>query len=199
MTRKLALTASVLAFGLAPSLALAHPGHAGAAGFMAGFGHPLGGLDHIMAMVMVGLFAWQLGGRALWLVPSAFIGVMALGGAIGMLGAGLPFVETGIALSLIGLGAAVAFNVRAPVAAAMAVAGLFALFHGHAHGAEIPENAGGLSYGLGFIAATALLHLAGIAAGSGLAKLSAARAPLLTRSLGALVAVAGVGILAGIV
>jgi urease accessory protein len=93
-------------------------------------------------MVMVGVFAWQLGGRALWLVPTTFIAVMAIGGALGIAGIGVPFVEIGIAVSVVVFGAIVAFDLKAPTVAAMGVVGLFAVFHGHAHGAEIPEDAG---------------------------------------------------------
>lgn len=187
-----------LALALSPTVAFAHTGIGATSGFWHGVSHPISGLDHILAMVTVGLFAWQLGGRALWMVPAAFVGLMALGGALGMAGIGMPFVETGIALSVIVLGAAVALNPRAPVAAAAALVGFFALFHGHAHGAEMPEDAGGLAYALGFMLATALLHAAGIGAGFGLGRLSA-RTPMLMRGAGALVSLAGVGILAGVV
>jgi urease accessory protein len=110
---------------------------------MHGFEHPISGLDHILAMVMVGVFAWQLGGRALWLVPMSFVLMMAAGGALGVAGIDVPFVEVGIAFSVIVLSMGVALGIKTPVAAAMAVVGLFAIFHGHAHGAEMPEDAGG--------------------------------------------------------
>lgn len=183
---------------LLPSLAFAHTGVGATHGFWHGFSHPLTGLDHILAMVMVGVFAFQLGGRAVWAVPAAFVGVMAVGGALGVAGIPLPFVELGIALSVIVLGAVVALNLRAPVAAAMALVGFFALFHGHAHGAEMPESAGGLAYGLGFMLATALLHAAGVGAGFGLAR-TGERSPWLTRAAGGFASVLGVGILAGVI
>ena len=150
---------------LAPTLASAHTGLGDTAGLLHGFMHPIGGLDHILAMVMVGVFAFQLGGRARWALPAAFVGMMAVGGLLGMGGIAVPFVELGIALSVIVLGTVVAFGVQAPVAAAIGVVGLFAIFHGHAHGAEMPENAAGLAYGVGFMAATALLHLTGLGGG----------------------------------
>ena len=150
---------------LAPTAALAHTGVGDTSGFGHGFGHPISGMDHVLAMVMVGVFAAQLGGRALWLVPATFVAVMALGGALGAAGVDVPFVETGIALSVIVLGAVVALNVKAPVAAAMGLVGLFAVFHGHAHGAEMPEDAGGLAYAAGFMLATALLHATGLGFG----------------------------------
>ena len=150
---------------LTPWVAFAHTGVGDTSGFVHGFGHPISGLDHILAMVMVGVFAWQLGGRALWLVPMTFVVVMAVGGGLGIAGVSVPFVEIGIALSVVTLGAIVAFDVRAPVAVAMGLVGFFAIFHGHAHGTEIPENAGGVAYAVGFMIATTLLHLAGITAG----------------------------------
>jgi urease accessory protein len=147
-----------------PTIAWAHPGHEGA-GFVHGLIHPLGGLDHILAMVAVGLFAARLGGRALWLVPASFVTAMALAGAVGMTGFALPHVEAGIALSILVLGAAIAFETTMPVAAAMALVAFFAVFHGYAHGAEMPETMSGLAYGAGFLAATAALHAAGIGLG----------------------------------
>jgi urease accessory protein len=116
-------------------------------------------------MILVGVFAYQLGGRALWLVPSTFVGVMAVGGLLGSKGVPISFIETGIALSVIVLGAIVALRVKAPVAIVMGAVALFAIFHGHAHGTEMPLDASGAEYGLGFMLATALLHAGGIGAG----------------------------------
>ena len=144
--------------------AFAHTGH-GASSFLQGFAHPLGGLDHVLAMVAVGLYAAMFGGRALWLVPAAFLGAMALGGALGVAGYGLPYTEIGIAVSVIVLGLAIAFRISLPALAAMALAGVFAIFHGHAHGAEMPQTISGYEYAAGFLLATALLHGAGIAFG----------------------------------
>jgi urease accessory protein len=175
----------------APTAALAHPGHGDALGFAHGFLHPVGGLDHVLAMVAVGLFAANLGGRALWAVPASFMALMAAGGALGMAGFGLPYVETGIALSVLVLGAVVALGARWPVGAAMALVGAFAIFHGHAHGAEMPPDASGAAYAAGFVAATGLLHLAGIAIGL------AVRSVAVRRLGGAAVALAGVALLAG--
>jgi urease accessory protein len=146
------------------------PGHGDAAGFTHGFMHPLGGLDHVLAMVAVGLYAALLGGRALWLVPATFVTVMALGGAAGLAGYALPYAELGIALSVVVLGVAVALRVSLPTLAATALVGVFAVFHGHAHGAEMPQYLSGYEYAAGFLAATALLHGAGIAAGHGQAQ-----------------------------
>ena len=175
-------------------VALAHTGVGNTSGFVDGIGHPISGLDHVLAMLMVGVFAWQLGGRALWLVPLTFVCVMAVGGMLGVAGIGVPFVEIGIALSVVVLGAIVAFNVKAPIAAAMGVVGLFAMFHGHAHGAEIPDDAGGVAYAAGFMIATAILHLAGISIGF----LIGTADKRLVRLAGGLTTVAGVGLLVGI-
>jgi urease accessory protein len=172
---------------LVPVLAQAHPGHAGA-GFVHGFAHPLSGLDHLLAMFAVGLWATQLGGRALWAVPSAFIGVMVLGGALGMAHAQIPFIEQGILLSVLVLGVLIAAAVRLPLAASMTIVGLFALCHGLAHGAEMPDNSAGFSYAAGFVLTTALLHASGIAAGL-MAKGAASRQWM--RFAGAAIAVAG--------
>lgn len=168
--------------------AAAHTFGAQGAGLAQGFLHPLGGLDHLLAMVAVGLWAAQRGGRALWAVPAAFVGMMAVGGAAGAIGAPLPLVELGIAGSLIVLGLAVALSVRLPIAASAVLVGLFALFHGHAHGTELPETASALQYGLGFIAATAALHGLGVAIGAAL-KRDAGRA--LVRIGGAGIAATG--------
>lgn len=184
---------------LSPSLAFAHPGHGDAVGFSHGFLHPIGGLDHVLAMVAVGIFAANLGGRALWAVPATFVALMAAGGALGMYGVAVPFVEIGIAASVIVLGSAVALGWKNwPLGAAMALVGFFAVFHGHAHGAEMPADASALTYAAGFMLATALLHVAGIGAGIAIGK-AGANAPRLTQALGALVAVAGVGLLTGVI
>ena len=149
----------------APTIAFAHPGVGQVHDLAHGFAHPLTGLGHVIAMLAVGVFAAQLGGRALWLVPATFITVMAAAGIAGMLGVTIPYVETGIALSVVVLGAVIAFAVRVPVAIAMAIVGLFAIFHGHVHGTEMPGSASGILLGFGFVAATAILHAIGIGFG----------------------------------
>ena len=128
-----------------------------------GFGHPLGGLDHVLAMVAVGLYAALLGGRALWLVPATFVAMMAVGGALrGMAGYHAPLRRSRHGrCSVVALGVAVALHVSLSTLAAMALAGVFALFHGHAHGAEMPQDLSGYEYAAGFLLATALLHGAG--------------------------------------
>jgi urease accessory protein len=185
------------ALTLIPAAAFAHTGAGEAHGFVWGFAHPLGGLDHILAMVTVGIFAWQLGGRALWLVPATFVLVMAAGAALGMAGLPLPFVEFGIAASVIVLGSIVAFARGAPIAVAVGIVGLFAIFHGHAHGTEMALNAAAGAYAAGFLLATALLHLAGIALGCAIGRLADGRAAY--QLGGALVALAGLAILGNII
>jgi len=170
----------------------AHTGVGGMAGFAHGFVHPFNGPDHLLAMVAVGVFAANLGGRALWLVPATFVAMMAAGGVAGIYGFGLPYVEVAIALSVIVLGAVVAFNWKAPVVAAMALAGFFAIFHGHAHGLEIPTATSAVSYAVGFILATATLHALGI----GIARLAVPRC--LAQIGGSATALAGLGLLMGV-
>jgi urease accessory protein len=184
---------------LTPAAALAHTGAGATHGFVHGFTHPIGGLDHILAMVTVGILASQLGGRALWLVPGAFVLVMAAGGAAGVAGINLPFVELGIAASVVVLGAMVALKVKAPVAAAMGLVGFFAIFHGYAHGAEMPDAAGGLTYGLGFMLATALLHIVGIGLGLAAGRIGERYGAVAYRAVGCVVAVAGLGLLTGVI
>jgi urease accessory protein len=190
--RAAATTAALLSLTAAAS---AHTGLGNAHGFVHGFMHPVGGLDHVLAMVAVGLYAALLGGRALWLVPASFVGVMAIGGALGIAGINVPYVEIGIALSIVVLGLAVALRLGVPTLAAMALVGFFAIFHGHAHGAEMPQDASGYSYAAGFMLATALLHAAGVALGLIAARLTALGGSRLTRAAGGAMALAGVAIL----
>lgn len=182
---------------LSPSLAFAHTGVGHTAGFFHGFEHPIGGLDHILAMVAVGVFAYVLGGRALWLVPLSFVGMMIVGFILGAAQIDLPFVELGIALSSVVIGAAAAWGRPMPVAAAMALVGVFAVFHGHAHGAEMPADSSGIAYAAGFAFSTALLHLAGIAAAFGIARLIGRHGKIAAQVAGGAFAIGGVGILAG--
>jgi urease accessory protein len=184
---------------LAPTAAFAHPGIGGAHGFMQGLAHPLGGLDHILAMVAVGILAWQLGGRALWLVPGTFILVMAAGAALAMAGVPLPQVELGIAASVIALGAIVALGLNVPLVIAMGLVGLFAVFHGHAHGTEMPLDAAGAAYAAGFMLATALLHLGGIALGFAIGRIGDALGRRAYQIGGAAIALAGVALLAHVI
>lgn len=152
-------------FMLAATPASAHVFGGEAIGFLSGLRHPVSGLDHILAMVAVGLWGAQLGAPAIWVLPIAFPVVMAMGGLMGLLGAPLPGVEIGIALSALVLGSMVLFEVRPPLWIAGLLVAAFAVFHGHAHGAELPPGADGLLYSLGFVVATGLLHAFGITIG----------------------------------
>jgi urease accessory protein len=186
--------AAAILLGLS-NAALAHTGVGDTSGFTHGFAHPIGGLDHVLAMVAVGLYAALLGGRALWAVPATFVAVMAAGGALGIAGIGLPYAEIGIALSVVVLGLAVAFRLPLPTLTAMALVGLFAVFHGHAHGAEMPQDAAGYAYAAGFMLATALLHGAGIALGLLAGRLAGLQ---VVQAAGGAIALAGIAILTGI-
>jgi len=187
---------TTLAFTL-PNFAFAHTGIGSTLGFTHGFGHPISGIDHTFAMVLVGLLAYQLGGRALWLVPSAFVALMAVGGAIGIAGYGMPMVETGIAISVVVLGASVAMKMKTPTVVATGIVGLFAIFHGHAHGAEMPADVAGLAYAGGFVVATALLHAAGVGLGFLIERIEGSHGLSASRVVGGIGVVAGVGLLAG--
>jgi len=162
-------TVSFIAAAL-PSFAYAHAGEVEAGGFLQGLTHPASGLDHLCAMLAVGLWAAQMGGRSAWAVPLTFVGVMALGGALGTLGISLPLVEPGILLSLLMLGVLIAAAVRLPLWLSVGIVGLFALWHGYAHGAGMPAS--GMGYMLGFVLATSLLHITGIVFGLAVQRLT---------------------------
>ena len=165
MKRGHAHRAALLAFLWAPA-ALAHVGQGEAFGLLTGFAHPISGPDHVLAMVAVGLWGAQLGAPAIWVLPIAFPLVMALGGMLGFLGVPVPGIEYGIAASAILLGAAVAFEVRPPIVVAALLVGVFAIFHGHAHGTELPPGQSALLYSMGFVIATGCLHAIGIGIGT---------------------------------
>lgn len=160
------LTSIATVLILCAPAAFAHPQKGEAVGFMTGFRHPISGLDHVLAMVAVGLWGAQLGSPAIWLLPVAFPMVMAFGGMLGLMGVPLPGVEYGIALSAIMLGAAVMFELRPPLGIAAAVVGFFAIFHGHAHGTELPPGQSAMLYSIGFVIATGSLHALGIGIGT---------------------------------
>lgn len=190
MLKRLSFTAALMTLAASPAFAHLDPEAHGS--LMAGISHPLFGADHILAMVAVGIWASQIGGRALWAVPAAFVTMMAVGFGLAVAGVELPFVEPAILASVIGLGLLVAAAVRLPVAASAAVVGLFALFHGHAHGGELGA-AGALQFGLGFLIATAALHGAGVALGLGVTRLG----PAVARILGLATVVGGAAIAFG--
>ncbi|MFN3822822.1 MAG: HupE/UreJ family protein [Pseudorhodobacter sp.] len=147
---------------LMPTMALSHPGHGNEGAFLSGLSHPLGGLDHVLAMLAVGLWAGITGGRAFWALPVVFVAAMIAGGVIGAMGASLPMVEPMILASIIVTGALAALALRPGLAASLAVVAVFGLFHGHAHGTEGPASGLAL-YAFGFALATMALHLAGLA------------------------------------
>jgi urease accessory protein len=162
MLKKMTLAMAMLGVGVAPAFAHLDPEQHGS--FLAGISHPLFGVDHILAMVAVGLWAALLGGRALWLVPSAFVGTMAIGFAAALAGAPLPFVEPVILASVVVVGLLAAMALNVPTGMGMAMVGFFAFFHGHAHGGELGA-AGALSFGVGFVLSTVFLHALGIGLG----------------------------------
>jgi urease accessory protein len=187
---KTALAAVAVSTGAAGA-AHAHTGLEHAFSFASGFAHPWTGLDHMLAMVAVGLWAGITGGRALWVWPAAFVGVMLAGGALGMAGVAVPMVETGILASVIAFGLLVLAAARLPVALGAALVAAFALLHGHAHGTELPSGAAAATYAAGFALATALLHGIGL----GIAYLFRSDAGTwLVRGAGAAVAIAGVAL-----
>jgi urease accessory protein len=189
MLRRLFSALVLVVAGTAPAFAHLDPVEHGS--FAAGFAHPLFGLDHILAMVAVGLWAASVGGKALWAVPTAFVATMAVGFGAALLGMPLPFVEPVILASVIFIGIMVALALPLPTAGVVAVVAFFALFHGHAHGGEMGE-AGAFGYAAGFLIATAFLHALGVAAGVGLGRiLTTTRGAIVTRIAGALTALGG--------
>ncbi|MGI2072435.1 HupE/UreJ family protein [Shewanella baltica] len=172
----------------------AHEIHSGG-GFMSGFNHPVLGFDHLLAMLSVGMLSTQLGGRAIWTVPLAFVVFMLVGGILGLYAIAVPFVEIGIALSVLLLGLAIAFDRQIPLLFAMAFVGIFAIFHGHAHGAEMPALASPVLYALGFLFGTAVIHLGGVMIGLGMQRMTGQRN--LMRVTGAAIAAMGGYLLAG--
>lgn len=194
--KRAAVTTFIAFLVFAPAAALAHPGHDGAGGLGHGFLHPVTGIDHVLAMIAVGVLAAQYGGRALWLVPLSFVVAMAIAGVIGMAGIVVPVVEVGIGVSVVVLGLAIAFQLRPPTFVAMVVVGFFALFHGYAHGAELPEGITGLSFAAGFLLATSLLHGTGV--GLGLLMQRQASSRRLIQAGGGAIALVGVAVLASV-
>lgn len=187
-SRELRLFAAGLVAIAWPLFAWAHEETGQAAGFLAGLSHPVSGLDHVLAMVAVGFWGAQLGAPALWALPVAFPMVMAVGGMLGLMGIPIPGVEIGIALSAVALGAVVLREVKPALPVAAGLVGFFAIFHGHAHGTELPDGASGLYYSIGFVMATGLLHAAGI--GFGMIH-TRPHGPAILRAAGGLVMVAG--------
>ena len=193
------LTLAIASTIMAPRLALAHVGIGDAHDALHGFVHPLTGIDHILAMVSVGLLAANLGGRAIWAVPASFVLMMVLGGVVGMAGVTVPLAEMVIGSSVLILGLLIAMSIRMPVSIAMALAGTFAIFHGFAHGAEMPENMSGLLFASGFVVATTLLHCLGLLLGLGIACLSKTVSQMSMKLGGGAIALVGVALVTGII
>jgi urease accessory protein len=182
------------ALALAPTAAFAHTGTGAIGGFTSGFLHPILGLDHLLAMFAVGIWGTQIGGRSVWSLPVAFPMIMAIGGFLGASGVPFPFVERVIALSMIVLGAVIAMAFKPPEWVAIGIIAVFAIFHGHAHGAELPRSADPASYGIGFVLATGLIHLAGIVFGLFIGSRAPGR---VARASGIAIALAGLWFLLG--
>jgi len=195
MLKKSALTLLILAATVAPAFAHLDPAEHGS--FAAGFSHPLFGLDHILAMVAVGLWAALLGGRSVFMVPTAFVGTMMAGFAAALAGLGLPFVEPVIAASVVVIGLLALVALQVPTIVGMVMVGFFALFHGYAHGGEL-GGAGAWSFAVGFAIATALLHAIGVGIGLGAGRLAGGPAGrMVTRLAGGLTALGGLWIAVG--
>lgn len=155
-----------LLFAVIPGVAYAHDGtNLGLGGFLSGMVHPVLGYDHLLAMLSVGIISAQIGGRAIWTVPATFVSVMAVGGVLGLINIGLNVTELGIAVSLVILGLVIAAERKIPTLIVMIGVGFFAIFHGYAHGAEMPDTAEPFLYALGFLVGTALIHIAGVVIG----------------------------------
>ena len=185
-----------VALSLLPITGFAHEGASLPYGsFVGGLSHPVLGLDHFLAMVSVGILSAQMGGRAIWTVPATFVGVMALGGLLGYIDIGLTAIEAGIALSVLVLGIAIAADKRLPLSIAMSFVGFFAIFHGYAHGAEMPAVANSVTYAAGFLIGTTALHLLGVLIGDISRRYT--RGPLVLRVSGAFIAATGMLFLFG--
>lgn len=195
--KRVPVTTFVAFLVFAPAAALAHPGHEGAGGLASGLIHPFTGIDHVLAMIAVGVLAAQYGGRAFWLVPTSFLVAMGVAGAVGMAGIPVQFVEAGIGLSVVILGLMIAFQVKPPALLAMAAVGFFALFHGYAHGAEMPNGQAGLSFAAGFLVATAFLLGAGVGLGLLLQRQTLHRR--LIQAGGGAMALVGIAVLANVI
>jgi urease accessory protein len=185
-----------LVLSLIPSVVYAHDGgNVPFGGFLSGLVHPVLGYDHLLAMLSVGILSAQIGGRAIWTVPATFVGVMAVGGALGLIDIGLGSTEFGIAASLVLLGSIIAAERNLPVRLAMLGVGFFAIFHGYAHGTEMPTTAEPVLYAFGFLTGTALIHIAGLVVGDIAKHYESGK--IMLRVGGGLIALVGVSFIAG--
>lgn len=184
----------VLASLFVSETVLAHTGEGITGGLMSGFLHPVAGLDHVTAMVAVGILGAFLGRPAIWVLPVVFPLVMTIGGVLGLLGVSISYIEVGIAVSSIVLGLMILFALKPPLLIAAIIVAAFAIFHGHAHGTELPKAANALAYSVGFVVSTGLLHLVGIGIGE-LIRWPVGQ--IVARAIGGVIAIAGVGFLTG--
>jgi len=194
ISSKLAVASAAIL--LATRIAEAHPGHAGHGGLTSGFAHPFSGIDHILAMIAVGLLAAQIGGRAMWMLPLTFVTLMTGGGLANLAGVPVPWVEQGIMASVLVLGLMIAVAAKMPIAMPLFLIGLFAVFHGYAHVAEMRAGASPEGYALGFIAATTILHGIGISLGLAARRFASNR---LIRFSGAAIAACGLLLFLGLI
>lgn len=186
-----------LLFAAIPGVAYAHDGtNLGLGGFLSGIVHPVLGYDHLLAMLSVGIISAQIGGRAIWTVPATFVSVMAVGGILGLINIGLNVTELGIAVSLVILGLVIAAERKIPTLIVMIGVGFFAIFHGYAHGSEMPDTAEPFLYALGFLVGTALIHIAGVVIGD--ISRHYERGKVVLRVGGALIAVVGLLFIFGV-
>jgi urease accessory protein len=199
MSRIKVLQSFILALTLAivPGVAYAHDGtNLALGGFLSGLVHPVLGYDHLLAMLSVGILSAQIGGRAIWTVPATFVSVMAVGGLLGLIDIGLTATEFGIAVSLVILGSVIAAERRLSILVAMVGVGFFAIFHGYAHGSEVPETAEPFLYALGFLMGTALIHITGVVIGD--ISRHYERGKIILRVGGALIALIGLLFIYGV-
>lgn len=174
---------------LIPCVALAHTGVGETTGFVHGLTHPISGVDHLLAMVAIGMWAIQIGGRGMWVLPACFVSMMIIGSILGFSGIPVPFIEEGILASILILGILIAAAFKSPLVYSAVIAGIFAIFHGYAHGAEMPATSGTATYMFGFTCSTALLHLSGLGIG---ALLQATNLKIVGRFAGGAVALGGI-------
>jgi urease accessory protein len=193
---KLSMWSLVAAFALAPGLAAA--GAMTGGGFALGLWHPLTQLDHMLVMLAVGLLGAMLGRRAIWLLPASFVSFTAMGEMLGLMGFGLPLGEIGVAVSVVALGLMIATRIAVPTIVATVMVGVFAIFHGHAHGAEIPSGVSAAGYAAGFLLATAVLHGAGACLGVTLARMEGGYSKPVIQLGGTGMALAGVAMMASL-
>ncbi|WP_299874309.1 HupE/UreJ family protein [uncultured Cocleimonas sp.] len=177
-----------------PETVLAHSGEGITGGLTSGFMHPLAGLDHVAAMVAVGILGAFLGRPAIWVLPVVFPLVMAFGGVLGLLGIPIPYIEVGIAASSLVLGSMILFELKPPLWITAVIVAAFAIFHGHAHGTELPKAASALAYSVGFVVSTGLLHLSGIGFGE---LIRWPTGKIIARAAGGIIALVGIGFLTG--